>query len=85
MQLILLYTVDTKFKTFRIMFIFYFNIVFIKHFLKMALARVHFTPGFPPGAGFPIEHVFRKFFKLRSYTMILYLQASPISWDYPFK
>jgi hypothetical protein len=38
-----------------------FKIVFIKNFLKMAHTRVHFSPGFPPGAGFPGEHVFREF------------------------
>jgi hypothetical protein len=49
------------FKTFRIMFIFYFKIAFIKNFLKMAPTRVSFSPGFPLGAGFPGEHVFREF------------------------
>jgi hypothetical protein len=27
----------------------------------MASTRVRFSPGFPPGAGFPGEHVFREF------------------------
>jgi hypothetical protein len=35
-----------KFKVFRIRFIFYFKIVFIKNFLKMAPIRVCFSPGF---------------------------------------
>jgi hypothetical protein len=38
-----------------------FKIVFIKNFLKMAPTRVRFSPGFPPGAGLPGEHVFREF------------------------
>jgi hypothetical protein len=27
----------------------------------MASTQVRFSPGFPPGAGFPGEHVFREF------------------------
>jgi hypothetical protein len=38
--------IDTKFKVFRIRFIFYFKIVFIKNFLKMAPIRVRFSQGF---------------------------------------
>jgi hypothetical protein len=34
------------------MFIFNLNVVFTTDFLKMAPIRVHFSPGFPPGAGF---------------------------------
>jgi hypothetical protein len=34
------------------MFIFNLNVVFTMNFLKMALSRVRFSPGFPPGAGF---------------------------------
>jgi hypothetical protein len=52
---------DTKFKTFRIRFIFDFKIVF----LKMAATRVRFSPGFPPGAGFPGEHDFSNFQELQ--------------------
>jgi hypothetical protein len=37
------------------MFIFNLNVVFTMNFLKVALIRVHFSPGFPPGAGFPGE------------------------------
>jgi hypothetical protein len=37
------------------MFIFNLNVVFTMNFLKMALSRVRFCPGFPPGAGFPGE------------------------------
>jgi hypothetical protein len=49
------------FKTFRIRLIFDFKIVFIKNFLKMAPTRVHFSPGFPPGAGLPAGAFFREF------------------------
>jgi hypothetical protein len=35
------------FKGFRIMFVFNLNVVFTLNFLKMALSRVHFSPGFP--------------------------------------
>jgi hypothetical protein len=38
------------FKEFRIMFIFNLNVVFTMNCLKMALSRVRFCPGFPPGA-----------------------------------
>jgi hypothetical protein len=41
------------------------KIVFIKNFLKIAPTRVHFSPGFPPGAGLPGEHVFANFQKLQ--------------------
>jgi hypothetical protein len=34
------------------MFLFNLNVVFTANFLKMALIRVRFSPGFPPGAGF---------------------------------
>jgi hypothetical protein len=34
------------------MFIFNLNVVFTTKFLKMAPIPVHFSPGFPPGAGF---------------------------------
>jgi hypothetical protein len=37
------------------------KIVFIKNFLKMAPTRMHFNPGFPPGAGYLGEHVFHEF------------------------
>jgi hypothetical protein len=37
------------------MFIFNLNVVFTMHFLKMAPIRVRFSPGLPPGAGFPGE------------------------------
>jgi hypothetical protein len=36
-------------------FIFNLNVVFTMNFLKMALIRVRFCPGFPPEAGFPGE------------------------------
>jgi hypothetical protein len=36
-------------------FIFNLNVVFTMHFLKIALSRVGFCLGFPPGAGFPGE------------------------------
>jgi hypothetical protein len=52
---------DTKFKTFRIRFIFDFNIIFIDNCLKMVPTHARFSPGFPPGAGIPVEHVFREF------------------------
>jgi hypothetical protein len=35
------------------MFIFNFNVVFTTNFLKVAPIHVRFSPGFPPGAGFP--------------------------------
>jgi hypothetical protein len=41
-----------EFKGFRYMFIFNLNVVFTTDFLKMAPIRVHFSPGFPPGAVF---------------------------------
>jgi hypothetical protein len=41
-----------KFKGFCLVFIFNLNVVFTMHFFKMALSRVRFCPGFPPGAGF---------------------------------
>jgi hypothetical protein len=44
-----------KFKGFHIVFIFNLNVVFTMHFLKMALSRVRFCPGFPQRAGFPGE------------------------------
>jgi hypothetical protein len=34
------------------MFLFNLNVVFTTHVLKMAPIRGHFSPGFPPGAGF---------------------------------
>jgi hypothetical protein len=34
------------------MFIFYLNVVFTTHVLKVAPIRVPFSPGFPPGGGF---------------------------------
>jgi hypothetical protein len=37
------------------MFILILNVFFTAHFLKMAQIRVRFSPGFPPGAGFPGE------------------------------
>jgi hypothetical protein len=38
------------------MFIFILNVVFTTNFLiKVAPIRVRFSPGFPPGAGFPGE------------------------------
>jgi hypothetical protein len=33
------------------MFIFNLNVIFTMHFLKIALSRVLFCPGFPPEAG----------------------------------
>jgi hypothetical protein len=45
--------IDLKFEGFRIMFIFNLNAVFTIKFLKVALSYVRFSPGFPPGAGFP--------------------------------
>jgi hypothetical protein len=50
-----LLTIELKFKLFRIKFTFILNVVFTLNFLKMA--RVHFSPGFPPGAGFPGEEL----------------------------
>jgi hypothetical protein len=44
-----------KFKGFRLVFIFNLNVVLKMQFLKMALSRVRFCPGFPTGAGFPGE------------------------------
>jgi hypothetical protein len=41
-----------KFKGNRYMFLFNLNVVFTTHALKMAIIRVRFSPGFPPGAGF---------------------------------
>jgi hypothetical protein len=37
------------------MFIFNLKVVFTMNFLKIALIRVRFCPGFHPGAGFPGE------------------------------
>jgi hypothetical protein len=37
------------------MFIFNLNVVSQRILFKMGLIRVRFTPGFPPGAGFPGE------------------------------
>jgi hypothetical protein len=34
------------------MFLFNLNVIFTTNFLKMAPIRVHFSPVFPPGAGF---------------------------------
>jgi hypothetical protein len=34
------------------MLLFNLNVVFTTNFIKMAPIRVHFSPGFPPGAGF---------------------------------
>jgi hypothetical protein len=34
------------------MFLFNLNAIYTTNFLKMAPIRVHFRPGFPPGAGF---------------------------------
>jgi hypothetical protein len=34
------------------MFLFNLNVVLTMNFSKMAPIRVHFSPGFPPGAGF---------------------------------
>jgi hypothetical protein len=44
-----------KFKGFRFEMIFNLNAVFTTHVLKVAPIRVRFSPGFPPGAGFPGE------------------------------
>jgi hypothetical protein len=38
-----------------IMFIFNLNVVFTFNFIKMALNHVHFSPGFTPLTGFPVE------------------------------
>jgi hypothetical protein len=57
----LFHCIVTKFKIFRIRFIFDFKIVFIKIFLKMAPTRVRFSPGFSPGAGLPAGAFFREF------------------------
>jgi hypothetical protein len=37
------------------------KIIFIKNFLKIALTRVRFSPGFPSGAGLPGGACFREF------------------------
>jgi hypothetical protein len=47
--------IDLKFKGCRFMFILIKNVFFTPNFLKMAPIRVRFSPGFPPGAGFPGE------------------------------
>jgi hypothetical protein len=47
--------IDLRFKGFRFMFIFNLNVVFTTNFLKVAPIHVRFSPGFPPGAGFPGE------------------------------
>jgi hypothetical protein len=39
------------------MFLFNLNVVFTTNFLKMAPNRVHFSLGFPPGAGFHGEEL----------------------------
>jgi hypothetical protein len=44
-----------KFKGFHFELIFNLNTVFTMHVLKEAPIRVRFSPGFPPGAGFPGE------------------------------
>jgi hypothetical protein len=49
--------IDLKFKRFRFMFIFDLNVVFTTNFLKVAPIRVHVSPGFPSGAGFPGEEL----------------------------
>jgi hypothetical protein len=41
-----------KFKGFGFKFIFNLNVVFTTHVLKVAPICVHFSLGFPPGAGF---------------------------------
>jgi hypothetical protein len=47
--------IDLKFQGFCFMFIFNLNVVFTTNFLKVVPIRVRFSPGFPPGAGFPGE------------------------------
>jgi hypothetical protein len=49
--------IDLKFKGFRFMFIFNLNVVFTTTFLKVATIHGHFSPGLPPGAGFPGEEL----------------------------
>jgi hypothetical protein len=49
------YILSSKDSRIQIMFIFNLNIVSTLNFLKMALRRVYFSPGFPPEAGFPGE------------------------------
>jgi hypothetical protein len=44
-----------NFKGFRFELIFNLNAVFTTHVLKVAPIRMHFSLGFPPGAGFPGE------------------------------
>jgi hypothetical protein len=44
-----------KLKGFRFELIFILNAVFTRHVLKVAPIPVRFSPGFPPGAGFPGE------------------------------
>jgi hypothetical protein len=53
-----LHCIDTKFKVFRIRFIFDFKI-FIKNFLKMAPIRVRFSPGFLQEQDFPGSNLIR--------------------------
>jgi hypothetical protein len=43
-------------------YILFLNVFFTTHFLKMAPIRVRFSPGFPPGAGFPGEEFARACF-----------------------
>jgi hypothetical protein len=45
------------------MFIFNLNVVFTTGFLKIAPIRVHFSQGFPPGAGFHGEECAPAWFK----------------------
>jgi hypothetical protein len=48
--------IELKYKGLRFMLIFILNVVFTTNFLiKVAPIRVRFSPGFPPGAGFPGE------------------------------
>jgi hypothetical protein len=44
-------SIEKKFKLFRTKFIFNLHVAFTLNCLKMALSRVCFSPGFPPGAG----------------------------------
>jgi hypothetical protein len=44
-----------NFKGFRFELIFNLNAVFTPHVLKVTPIHVRFSPGFPPGAGFPRE------------------------------
>jgi hypothetical protein len=53
--LLMVGSVELKFKLFQIKFIFNLNVVFTLSCLKMALSRVRFSPGFPPGAVFSRE------------------------------